>query len=95
MSWKGYSFAAARICYPDGHIYKVLSDVPTTNGPSWQDNDFVDRSLYVPAINPDSEPDPEPLPSLLVGLSMPRLAGQTSLYAAVPRRDWLFASLER
>lgn len=52
VSWKGFSFAAARICYPDGHIYKVLSDVPTTNGPSWQDNDFVDRSLYVPAIDP-------------------------------------------
>jgi hypothetical protein len=50
--WKGMSFAAARICYPDGHIYKVLSDVPGTNGPSWQDNDFVDRSLYVPAIDP-------------------------------------------
>jgi hypothetical protein len=30
----------------------VLSDVPTTNGPSWQDNDFVDRSLYLPAIDP-------------------------------------------
>jgi len=52
VSWKGYSFAAARICYPDGHIYKVLSDVPSTNGPSWQDNGFVDRSLYVPAIDP-------------------------------------------
>jgi hypothetical protein len=52
VSWKGYSFAAARICYPNGQIYKVLSDVPTTNGPSWQDNGFVDRSLYVPAIDP-------------------------------------------
>jgi hypothetical protein len=50
--WKGFSFAAARICFPDGHIWKVLSDVPTTNGPSWQDNDFVDRSLYLPAIDP-------------------------------------------
>ena len=50
--WKGFSFAAARICFPDGHIWKVLSDVPTTNGPSWQDNDFVDRGLYVPAIDP-------------------------------------------
>jgi hypothetical protein len=50
--WKGYSFAAARICFPDGHIWKVLTDVPTTNGPSWQDNDFVDRSLYLPAIDP-------------------------------------------
>jgi hypothetical protein len=52
VSWMGYSFSAGRICYPDGHIYKVLSDIPSTNGPSWQDNDFVDRSLYVPAINP-------------------------------------------
>jgi hypothetical protein len=52
VSWMGYSFSAARICYPDGHIYKVLSDVPTTNGPTWQDNDFVDRSLYLPAIDP-------------------------------------------
>jgi hypothetical protein len=31
----------------------VLSDVPTTNGPSWQDNDFVDRDLYVRAMDPD------------------------------------------
>ncbi len=50
--WKGLSLAAARICFRDGHIWKVLSDVPTTNGPSWQDNDFVDRGLYVPAIDP-------------------------------------------
>jgi hypothetical protein len=54
VAWKGYSFAAARICYPDGHIYKILSDVPATNGPSWQDNDYVSPSLYVPAIDPDS-----------------------------------------
>jgi hypothetical protein len=52
VPWMGYSFAAARICYPDGHIYKLLTDVPTTNGPSWQDNGFVDRSLYLPAIDP-------------------------------------------
>jgi hypothetical protein len=52
VGWMGYSFSAGRICYPDGHIFKVLSDIPSTNGPSWQDNDFVDRSLYVPAINP-------------------------------------------
>lgn len=52
VSWQGRSFAAARVCYPDGHIFKVLTDVPATNGPSWQDNGFVDRSLYVPAIDP-------------------------------------------
>jgi hypothetical protein len=52
VSWKGRSFSAGRICYPDGKIWKVLSDIPTTNGPSWQDNGFVDKSLYVPAIDP-------------------------------------------
>ena len=54
MSWKGRSFSASRVCLPDGHIYKVLSDVPTTNGPSFQDNGFVDPGLYVPAIDPNS-----------------------------------------
>ena len=52
VSWQGYWFSAGRICFPNGHIYKVLTDIPSTNGPSWQDNDFVDRSLYVPAIDP-------------------------------------------
>ena len=32
VSWQGKSFAAGRICYPDGKIWKVLTDVPTTNG---------------------------------------------------------------
>jgi hypothetical protein len=54
VAWKGRSFSASRICLPNGHIYKVLSDVPTTNAPSFQDNDYVDPSLYVPAIDPHS-----------------------------------------
>jgi hypothetical protein len=54
VSWQGYSFSAGRVCYPDGHIYKVLTDVGPggANGPTWSDNEFVDRSLYVPAIDP-------------------------------------------
>jgi hypothetical protein len=52
VTWNGRSYSASRMCYPDGHIYKLLSDVPTTNGPSWQDDGFVDRSLYVAAIDP-------------------------------------------
>jgi len=54
VAWKGRSFSASRVCGKDGHIFKVLTDVPTTNGPSWQDNQFVDAGLYVPAIDPDS-----------------------------------------
>jgi len=52
IAWQGYNFPAGRICYPDGHIFKVLTDIPSTNGPSWHDNDYVDRSLYGPAIDP-------------------------------------------
>jgi hypothetical protein len=54
VAWKGMSFSAGRICLPDGHIYKILSDVPTTNAPSFQDNGYVDPGLYVPAIDPNS-----------------------------------------
>src|SRR6185295_9256320 len=29
VTWRGMSFSAGRICYPDGKIWKVLTDVPT------------------------------------------------------------------
>src|SRR5262245_52576601 len=54
VAWKGRSFSVSRVCLKDGHIFKVLTDVPTTNGPSWQDNQFVDAGLFVPAIGPGS-----------------------------------------
>src|SRR5215471_1300794 len=52
--WQGYSFSASRICYPDGHIYKLLSDAGPggANLPQFSDNDFVDKTLYVPAMDP-------------------------------------------
>ena len=53
VSWKGYSVAAGRICYPDGHIIKVLTDVGGGNGAGWADNGYVERNLYVPAISPE------------------------------------------
>ena len=34
VTWNGKSYSASRMCYSDGHIYKLLSDVPTTNGTS-------------------------------------------------------------
>jgi hypothetical protein len=53
VPWRGYIFAAGRIAYPDGHIIKVISDVGPggANGPIWLDNGFVDRSLYLPALD--------------------------------------------
>ena len=52
--WQGYSFSVTRICFPDGHIYKLIGDAGPggANAPGFADNDFVDRSLYVPAIDP-------------------------------------------
>jgi len=54
VSWKGRSFSAGRICYPDGHIMKVISDVGPggANSPIWLDNGYVDPGLYVAAIDP-------------------------------------------
>jgi hypothetical protein len=54
VSWQGYSFSASRICYPDGHIFKVISDAGPggANGAVWADNAYVDPSLYVRAIDP-------------------------------------------
>ena len=52
--WQAYSLSASRICYPDGHIWKLLSDAGPggSNLPQFADNDFVDKTLYVPAIDP-------------------------------------------
>lgn len=52
--WQGYSFSASRICFPDGHIYKIISDAGPggANSPDFSDNGFVETSLYVPAIDP-------------------------------------------
>jgi hypothetical protein len=54
MAWQGYSFSASRICFPNGHIYKVIADAGPggTNLPVYADNDFVDPTLYVKAIDP-------------------------------------------
>ena len=55
VAWRGYSFSASRIVYPDGRLVKVIFDAGPggQNGPSWQDDGaYVDRSLYVPAIDP-------------------------------------------
>jgi hypothetical protein len=54
VRWQGYSFSATRICFPNGHIYKLISDAGPggANSPTYSDNDFVEKSLYVPAIDP-------------------------------------------
>jgi len=54
--WAGYSFSASRICFADGHIYKIIGDAGPggANSPGFADNDFVDPSQCVPAIDPST-----------------------------------------
>lgn len=54
VPWLGINFSASRICFPDGHIFKIIGDAGPggTNVPGWLDNDFVDTSLYVAAMDP-------------------------------------------
>jgi hypothetical protein len=52
--WLGMTFSASRVCFRDGHIYKIIGDAGPggANSPGWSDNDFVDPSLYDAAIDP-------------------------------------------
>jgi len=54
--WAGYSFSASRICFADGHLFKIIGDAGPggANSPGFADNGFVDKSLYVPAIDPST-----------------------------------------
>jgi hypothetical protein len=54
VPWLGINFSATRVCFPDGHIYKIIGDAGPggANTPGWGDNDFVEPSLYIPAIDP-------------------------------------------
>ncbi len=54
VPWLGFTFSASRICFPDGHIFKILTDAGPggTNGPQYADNDFVDPSSYFKAVDP-------------------------------------------
>ena len=45
VPWQGHSFAAARICFSDGHIYKLLGDVGPggANSPAFSRQRFRGR----------------------------------------------------
>jgi hypothetical protein len=56
VQWAGYSFSVSRMCFADGHIFKIIGDAGPggANTPGFADNDFVDLSLFVPAIDPST-----------------------------------------
>src|SRR6185503_853946 len=54
VPWLGINFSASRICFPDGHIFKIIGDAGPggNNSPGWADNDFVEVTSYFPARDP-------------------------------------------
>lgn len=54
VPWLGINFSGSRICFPDGHIFKIFSDAGPggANSPIYSDNDFVDVTSYHVAIDP-------------------------------------------
>lgn len=45
--YHGVSVSVSRVFFRSGRLVKVLTDVPTTCGPSWQDNGTEDPSRWV------------------------------------------------
>lgn len=54
LEWNGYTFRSARVCYPDGQIYRVLTG-DNFQQSGWVDEGVVDHALYVPAIDPGTD----------------------------------------
>jgi len=77
--------SASRICYPDLSLRKVLSDVPTTNGPQWLDDGIVTVGGYIGGyleVLADSIPvvvvEPPPVPDVVAAFTV--LAKQVELF---------------
>lgn len=55
--YKGTLVSKSRICYPNGQLYKVLTDAGPggANGPGWADDGVVDASRYVKVEPQDAQ----------------------------------------
>jgi hypothetical protein len=70
VPFAGTSVSAGRLVYPDHNLLvKILTDIPTTNGPSWQTEEGIPSKghhggfLAVPASGtPGPAPAPHPSP---------------------------------
>lgn len=46
--YRGETIKVGRVCAPDGQLYKILTDIPTTNDPIWNDDGNVAVDLKQP-----------------------------------------------
>lgn len=60
VAYAGTFVSAARICYPDGQLYKLLTNVPSNDAPEWLDDGTVEPSLWIPVLPFVPPPAPPP-----------------------------------
>lgn len=53
----------SRVCYPNGKIWKVLTDAGPggQNGAGWGDDGYVETSRYLEIVSTEPIPDPRPV----------------------------------
>jgi hypothetical protein len=50
--YHGTSVSVSRVMFRDGRLIKILTDVPTTNGPTWSDNGTLALDKWVAPVQP-------------------------------------------
>lgn len=85
----------ARVCYPNGQLYKVMNDVPN-GGPQWVDNGLVPSGQrYVPfAAGGPPPPPPPPKPVDVAAILAPIQAQLRNLDARLSDLDARTAALQ-
>ena len=90
LAFGSVNVSVGRICYPDGRLVKVLSDVPATNGPEWLDDGYVDPGRYVPYVAPVEEPRVPDASPVMSATDIPLVSSVCFLN----ERDSIYATLE-
>lgn len=76
--FNGQTIKVGRVCGPDSQLYKIMTDIPTTNDPIWNDDGILTvdfpgtepgqwwmpfEGAAVPVPTPDPVPGPTPTPT--------------------------------
>lgn len=96
LPYHGQGVKVGRVCDPSGQLYKILTDIPTTNAPDWTDNNVVDPARYLAftANGTPPPPDPTPVPSVDLRPVLERLEQlQTALAQLAARNEALYKDL--
>lgn len=95
FQYRGVSVSVGRVCYPDGQLYKIATDIPSTNAPAWNDDGTVDPARYVAVVSDAPAPPPSvETPPTVVDLSALVDAVGHSAAAVVAANDRLAHALD-